>query len=150
FYVYEIPANSPPKRLTDTPVEETSYADTRADMIQWKTKRCFSVSSVEVSGGLTMESALSSPTCVELVDTFPPAPPTGLTTVASEGAVSLIWDANPEDDLAGYLVLRGDATGVALAVITPSPIQETTFHDSVEPGRRVEYAVQAVDKAGNK
>ena len=57
----------------------------------------------------SVESEPAPPACEKLVDTFPPAPPKGLVAVASEGAINLIWDANAETDLAGYLVLRAPA-----------------------------------------
>jgi hypothetical protein len=62
--------------------------------------------------------------------------------------VNLIWNANSEADLAGYLVLRG-AAGEKPKPITPKPVQETTFRDTVPAGSRVTYAIAAVDKAGN-
>jgi hypothetical protein len=84
-----------------------------------------------------------------LVDTFPPAAPKGLQAVATEGVINLIWDANTEADLDGYILLRGIAPGGELASITPSPVRETAFRDPVPAGVRYVYALRAVDKAGN-
>jgi hypothetical protein len=65
--------------------------------------------------------------------------------------ISLIWNANTEADLAGYVVLRGEAPGDTLQPLTPSPIKETTFRDTtVKPGMRYVYAIVAVDTAGNR
>lgn len=62
--------------------------------------------------------------------------------------ISLIWDANTEPDLAGYIVLRGEAPGDTLQPLTPKPIRETTFRDTtVKPGVRYVYAIVAVDNA---
>jgi hypothetical protein len=80
---------------------------------------------------------------------FPPKPPTGLQAIASEGAISLIWEPNTEKDLAGYIVLRAVAPSGTMAPVTPKPIQATTLRDPVQPGVRYVYAVQALDKAGN-
>ena len=44
-------------------------------------------------------------------DTTSPTPPTGLIATPADGAVVLIWSANPEPDVAGYLVLFGDTPG---------------------------------------
>jgi hypothetical protein len=98
---------------------------------------------------LPVESEATPPACVTLVDTFPPAPPKGLQAVATEGVVNLIWDANTEADLDGYILLRGVSPGDELAPITLSPIRETAFRDPVPSGIRYVYAVKAVDKAGN-
>jgi hypothetical protein len=84
------------------------------------------------------------------VDTFAPKPPTGLQVVPSEGAISLIWQRGTENDLAGFIVLRGADPSSAPTPITPEPIQETSFTDRVAGGTRYVYAVQAVDKAGNR
>jgi hypothetical protein len=68
--------------------------------------------------------------------------------VAGDGVMNLGWDANTERDLAGYLVLRGEAPGATLQALTPAPIRETTYKDTtVKPGVRYTYAVVAVDTA---
>lgn len=143
-------------RLTPAPVADPEFVDQR---IEWGVTRCYTVRVVQIVDGLTLESDPAPPTCETLADTFPPAPPSDLNVVASQGAIGLIWEPNGEKDLAGYLVLRGAvaAPGADAATrkagpltrITPAPIQETTFTDSVQPGIHFVYAVQAVDTAGN-
>jgi hypothetical protein len=149
FNVYEVkPAEAGgtrPRRLTESPVREAAYRDSR---ITWGAERCYAVRTVEILGDLSVESAATTPKCVTLTDTFPPAAPTGLTAVAAEGAISLIWQPNHEPDLAGYLVFRG-VNGGELQQATSAPIQDTTYHDNVQTGLRFVYAVRAVDKAGN-
>jgi len=95
-----------------------------------------------------VESAASPEVCVTPVDTFPPAAPKALQSVASVGAITLIWEPNAERDLAGYIVLRGGGEA-DLQPITASPITATQFKDDLAPGTRHVYAVRAVDKAGN-
>jgi predicted small lipoprotein YifL len=151
YNVYEVPA--PPAaetRLTTAPVAETRYTDSR---VAFGTERCYAVRAVATSGGLSVESGEQPAKCVTLVDTFPPAAPKGLSGVASEAAISLIWEPNSEKDLAGYLVLRGVPPGdnvETLTQVTPAPIQATIFNDAVQPGVRYVYAIVAVDKAGNR
>jgi predicted small lipoprotein YifL len=132
-------------RLTKEPVAGETFLDARIELGR---ERCYVVRTVETLGGLSVESEASPPACRLFADVFPPAAPVGLTSVPSGGAVNLIWDPNKEPDLAGYLVLRGD-TPATLKALTPAPIQETRFRDTVEAGQRYVYAVQAIDAAGN-
>lgn len=116
--------------------------------LQWGTEECFTVRAVEKIGTATVESDSSAPACVTPRDTFPPPPPKGLAVVAGPGTISLSWDANGEGDLAGYLVLRGEAPGGTLQPLTPAPIAGTNFEDKTgKPGVRYAYAVVAIDKA---
>lgn len=111
-------------------------------------ERCFVVRPVDVVDGLVVRGPASAPACVTPVDTFAPAPPRNLQAVAGAGTISLIWEANSEPDLAGYIVLRGEAPGEPLTPLTPAPIQDPRFDDTtVQPGTRYVYAVVAVDNA---
>jgi hypothetical protein len=147
FHVYELGADGLETRLTQKAVVEPQYIDRRVD---WGAERCYTVRTVHTIDTLAVESEPAAPTCVALADTFPPQPPKGLVAIASEGAISLIWDASPEADLAGYLVLRAPAAARTFAAVTPEPVQDTTFNDKVEAGTPFVYAIQAVDKAGNR
>jgi hypothetical protein len=135
-----------PLKLNTTPIAELTYSDPR---IVWGEKRCYIVRAVETFSDLIIESDAAPPTCETLADTFPPAPPATLQSSPQEGAVTLIWDANTEQDLDGYIVLRG-ASADALEPITAELVHVTQFRDEhLEPGVRFTYAVKAVDKAGN-
>ena len=128
------------------PVPEFGYEDTRMD---FGTNRCYIVRAVQVVAKLAVESEPSGPQCKMLVDTFPPAAPKGLNAVSTDGAINLIWDANSEPDLAGYIVLRATGAGQPMVRITDDPIADASFFDSVQRGLRFVYAVEAIDKAGN-
>jgi fibronectin type 3 domain-containing protein len=145
YSVYEV-AGSSEMPLTKPPIAETQYVDAR---LTWGATRCYVVRSVHTVDALSVESEATPPACVTLTDTFPPAAPKGLQAVATEGVINLIWDANTEADLDGYILLRGVSPGEKLAPISPSPIRETAFQDHVPAGVRYIYAVEAVDKAGN-
>ncbi len=134
------------QRLNDKPIKENGYEDTRMD---WGTNRCYIVRAVEIVARLPVESEATGPTCMKLVDTFPPAAPKGLNAVASAGAINLIWEANTEADLAGYYVLRASGADRTLERITSQPVTDASFFDMVTPGSTFTYAVEAVDKAGN-
>jgi predicted small lipoprotein YifL len=146
YNVYDATTPASVVKLTKTPVTELQFSDPR---IVWGEKRCYLVRSAETIGGLTIESDAVAAPCRTLIDTFPPAAPQGLKSVGSEGAINLIWDANTESDLAGYIVLRALAPSDKLEAITPAPIRELNFKDVVQAGVRFVYAVRAVDKAGN-
>jgi hypothetical protein len=134
-----------PRRLTLAPVATTSWRDERPE---YGSERCYTIRTVETTGVAILESAASPLKCVSPTDTFPPAAPKNLAAVASEGAISLIWEANTEPDLAGYIVLRGTAPGDTLSPLTPAPIKETTYRDATaKAGVRYVYAVVAVDSA---
>jgi fibronectin type 3 domain-containing protein len=135
-----------PKPLTDKPVTTTVFAEP----VAFDAERCYVVRTVATRGTLQQESAPSQVACVTPKDIFPPAAPKGLTAVTSAGAISLLWEPNTEADLAGYLVLRGEAPGVTLQPITAAPVHETTYSDTTaRAGVRYVYAVVAVDKSGN-
>jgi hypothetical protein len=133
-------------RLTGQAVAEPLFHDTRMD---WGATRCYTVRTVETVGGLALQGDAAAPACVTLKDTFAPTPPKDLQTVASEGAIDLIWEPNTEKDIAGYIVLRDSPPAGKLEPITPAPIRETTFTDTVKAGVPHEYAVQAIDTSGN-
>jgi subtilase family serine protease/fibronectin type 3 domain-containing protein len=78
-----------------------------------------------------------------VVDTTPPAIPTGLTfEVVSGNEVHLSWNANTEADLAGYHVYRDGGR------LTADPITNTTFIDSAVLEGRHQYTISATDHAG--
>ena len=97
---------------------------------------------------MSLESPTTAPACVTPADVFPPSAPPTLSAVSSDGKVNLIWEASPEPDVAGYIVLRAEAPSDTLSAITTTPVQATTYTDTaVTPGVRYVYAVVAVDKA---
>jgi hypothetical protein len=122
-----------------------AFADPR---VEFGVERCYIVRRVEMAGTVAIESAPSTPACVTPVDTFPPAPPRSLQHIASGDGVTLLWEANAEADLGGYLVLRGEAPGDKLSPLTPEPITDTSFLDTtVRRGRTYVYEVVAVDRS---
>ena len=116
--------------------------------VEFGVERCYVVRRVEMAGPIAIESAPSSPICVKPVDTFPPAPPKSVQHIAAGNGVTLLWEANTESDLGGYLVLRGEAPGDKLSPLTKQPIAETSFLDTtVRRGRTYVYRVVAVDRS---
>jgi hypothetical protein len=108
---------------------------------------CYELRSVEGDGPAAVEGDASTAVCVTPVDRFPPAAPVQLVAVATEGAINLLWEANTESDLSGYIVLRGAVGDARLQPLTPMPISDVRYADTtVVSGMRYVYAVVAVDR----
>ena len=134
-----------PTPLNAKPLEVPSFQDAS---LEFGVERCYVVRTVEATGVVSVESEASPKTCITPRDEFAPGAPRNLTVVAGEGVINLIWEPNDEADLAGYVVLRGEATGQGLQALTPEPIRENTYRDTnVKPGARYVYAIVAVDNA---
>ncbi len=147
FEIAESDGGSPaaPVRLSETPLDAPAYSEPRGE---YGVERCYAVRTLDAVAGFQVRSRLSPAACVTFVDTFPPAIPEALTAVGSQGEVSLLWRPNGEDDLAGYLVLRGLPGDETLQPLTDAPLVENTYRDvTAEPGVRHVYAVLAVDNA---
>jgi hypothetical protein len=127
-----------PMPLNPAPLATTSFVDT----VSFGRVRCYTV---RARRGTVM-SEPSPPACFTPIDVFPPAAPSGLASVPSEGGISLIWEPNAEPDLGGYLVLRRDAGDATLRQLTDTPISDARYRDStVQSGVRYTYFVVAVD-----
>jgi hypothetical protein len=152
YEVYEIPksveSGGPAVLPAAVNAEPLTGTELRLAGVTFDVERCFAVRAVDTLEGSAVRGPRSEPACVTPVDTFPPAAPRSLQAVAGAGAISLIWEPGAERDLAGYIVLRGEAPGETLAPLTAAPIQETSFTDtSVQSGVRYVYAVVTVDSA---
>ena len=146
YNVYDTTNAASAVKLTASPIADATFVDNR---MTWGENRCYTVRTVETIGAFTIESDAPEPRCELLTDTFGPAAPQGVQGIPSEGAINLIWQASPEKDLAGYLVLRAAPPSEQFEPLTPAPIQETLFKDDVPRGASFVYTVKAVDRAGN-
>ena len=154
YHLFEVPSTPPvedpfaialPTALTPLPLAVTGHLIPGA---AFGVERCFVVRPVDKLAGATVMGPASPKTCVTPADTFPPAAPRSLAAIAGAGVISLIWEPNIESDLAGYLVLRGEAPGDTLRAITPEPVVATTYRDTTaRAGTRYVYVVVAVDRA---
>lgn len=97
------------------------------------------------------ESGSSNEVSAAPVDLTPPAPPRGLRAIPAPGSVSLIWDANTEPDLLGYLVYRREPPALTPVRLTDVPVRTTTFTDrTVRPGATYAYTVTAADRSAHR
>jgi hypothetical protein len=158
YNVYRAASGDPlalPERISQSPWEQARPSPLNpaplaglafADAVEFERTQCYAVRAVRGSGAALVEGDPSPVRCVDAVDTFPPAAPANVTAVAAEGSISLIWEPNAEADLAGYVVLRGEAGSATLQPLTERPIAEPRYTDQrVTPGQRYIYAVVAVD-----
>ena len=136
-----------PAPVQDQPITTGSWSAP----VVFGVERCFEVRPVDKVAEATVIGPASPRTCITPVDTFAPAAPRSLAVIAGSGSINLIWDANSERDIAGYLVLRAEAPSDTLLPVTKEPVAAATFRDdTVRPGVRYIYSVVAVDRAGNQ
>jgi len=148
FNVYRAEGDEPLRRLNSQLVRENKYDDN--DFMIGRVYR-YSIRASETESSPFMESDDSDAIEVKTEDTFPPAPPSGLVSIVAGNLVSLTWDENHEEDLAGYSVWRKTEEKDEFVLLTPQPIRENAFNDTtVEKNRRYYYAITAVDKSGNE
>ena len=157
YHVYDVSSNASPADpytivlpapLTPQPVLVAEHV---IPTIVFGVERCFEVRPVDKVGEATVIGPASPRICSTPVDTFAPAAPRSLAAIAGSGSINLIWDANTETDIAGYLVLRAEAPSDTLQPVTKEPVATATYRDqTVRPGVRYIYSVVAVDRAGNR
>jgi hypothetical protein len=132
------------KPLTPEPIAATQVTLPLA----FGEQTCVAVRATHVTRAVRAEGAPAAPVCVTPVDTFPPPAPTGLQAVQEGAAVTLIWNRVEVPDVAGYIVLRGEAASGTLQPLMRTPIADVTYRDTdVQPGQTYTYAVYALDKS---
>jgi hypothetical protein len=97
-------------------------------------------------------SALSNVVLVDhLLDTAPPATPSGLSAANGQSGVTVTWQSNVEPDLAGYHVYRAAAQAGPFTRLDGTTLTTTQFVDASAPdSASLWYAVSAVDATGNE
>jgi len=84
-------------------------------------------------------------------DITPPAVPTGLTASAGDAIVTLDWDNNTEEDLAGYNVYRSTTSGSGYSKLNGSLLTDSNYTDSnVINETSYYYVVTATDTNANE
>ncbi len=148
FNVYRSEEKDQPRRLNEKLIKEERFGD--SGFLLGKVYRYFvRASATELPP--FMESEDSDVVEVQAKDMFAPAAPSGLISIAAENTISLTWDDNTEEDLAGFRVWRREEGESDFKLLTPQPIRANAFSDTkVEKNKRYDYAVTALDKAGNE
>jgi len=117
--------------------------------LAWETQYAFWIAARDGTGAERL-SPTAFACLADLADTTPPAAPGGLQAGSlPDGTGLVVWDANPEADLAGYRVVPVKPDGTAL---TPNPVQEErwfTFDLGRDQAPDIGFSVVATDRAGN-
>jgi fibronectin type 3 domain-containing protein len=96
------------------------------------------------------EGPVSEAASITPRDTFAPERPAGLSAVATPNTIELSWERNPEADVAGYRVRRGQAGSEPL-VLNEALVETANYSDAqVTRGQEYSYQVTAVDGEGNE
>lgn len=98
-------------------------------------------------------ASVSMPAYGFLSDSIPPAKPKGLTgKIDSLGIVTLHWPLGEDPDITGYRVFFANAADHEFSNLTPYPIQDTVFVDTISLNtltKEIFYQIVAVDRNFN-
>lgn len=96
----------------------------------------------------------SFPFILQQIDSIPPAIPQGLAVeIDSVGVATLTWNANTEDDLQGYRLLRSFTKDGEKSSVSSDIIIQNRYTDTLSltlGNRKVYYAISAIDKRYNE
>ena len=96
----------------------------------------------------------SHPFFVQVVDSVPPAIPSGLKAVVDKkGVVTLTWNKNTEKDLKGYKIFRALTQNEEFVAVTDSVYTATTIKDSLSmslSNKKAWYVVVSIDQRFNQ
>jgi len=155
YNVYRVAAAQP--QVAESPLNQAPLTTTRYEDRSFKFGQKYTYVVRAVSLGTLakpVESLNSNSVELSQPDKYPPSAPTLLQPGPAPGRIALFWTANPEPDIAGYLVYRSTDPNLAKdkwTILTPALLTRTTLTDeNVERGKTYYYYIRAVDTAGNK
>jgi hypothetical protein len=79
----------------------------------------------------------------------PPAAPTGLRAVPAPNSIELSWEGNPDPDIAGYRIYRGEP-GATLERVGETGTIPAWSDRTAQHARNYRYAVTAVSRSGKE
>jgi hypothetical protein len=148
FNIYRIEGEEKARRLNESLIKGEIYEDKQFVFDQTYT---YFVRASATESSPYLESEDSKEVEILIKDTFAPAPPKGLISVAAQGVISISWDPNPEGDLDGYRVWRREEGEKEFIPITREIIVENAYIDrAVKRGQEYDYCVTAFDISGNE
>lgn len=148
YNVFRSSGEERPQKLNALPLTGTSYEDKG---FSFGARYRYFIRATASESPPFLESADSADFEILAADTFPPAPPQGLSAIAGENRVSLSWDPNQEPDLAGYKVWRKKRSETEYQLLTPELLEENSYADSsLEKNVLYDYTVTAFDISENQ
>lgn len=122
------------------------YTDSNPDPID---ENYYVVFAIDTAGN----ASVSMPAYGFLIDSIPPAKPIGLTgNIDSLGVVTLRWPLGADPDITGYRVYFANSADHEFSNLTPYPIQDTVFVDTISLNtltKEIFYQIAAVDRNFN-
>ena len=143
--VYEVlRAPAPDAPLTPIARTEPDVTSTTDRGLENERTYHYAVRAVRQEGTTQIEGEATARIAATPTDVTPPAPPTNLVAIPSQGVVRLSWTPGTDADLGGYVVYR--ASGAAPFVRVGSVrAPGTTFTERDVPAGTHRYAVTAQD-----
>jgi hypothetical protein len=115
------------------PKETRSFIDTTYDEIM---NNWYYVYSVDTAGN----AIIGIPQYGSIIDSFPPAPPTGLTgSIDTNGIVNIKWNLGKERDIYGYTVFSSNQKDHLFITVNNIPVRDTSFIDTITLKTLTEY-----------
>jgi hypothetical protein len=136
------------RKRNSTPLKKNFFEE---ESFEFGTGYSFFVRTSYLAGASLFESADSNIIEIKPEDIFPPKAPSALISISGSKLISLSWEPNKENDLAGYRIWRRLEGESDFFLLTSELFLESNFNDTkLEKNRKYEYTVTAVDKNGNE
>lgn len=125
--------------------QERSFTDNNPDLTNYYIVSVYAGNTEKFSSGFSY---------VGLIDSTPPAAPTGLSgEVDTLGTVHIRWLPNRDNDIKGYRVFRGNRPDYEFINIHPSVLTDTQYIDTINIKtltKEVYYKIKAIDDRENQ
>jgi len=128
------------------PKNTASFTDTSSFLVG---ENHYRVAAIDTAGNVSYSNAGYG----SLIDSIAPAAPFGVAgAIDTTGLVTLHWPLGKEPDLLGYRVFFANAPDHEFNNVTPYPVADTLFRDTLQINtltKRIYYRVVAVDQNFN-
>lgn len=135
-------------RINNEPLRQAEFRDPG---IEFDKTYFYAVSTIGNLRNPFAESLRSRAIEVTVRDVFAPTPPGDFNALFENGQVILIWTPSSSSDVAGYRIFREDKDKPGRAALQEELVSGLSYRDKrIEPNRRYEYILKAVDARGNE